>query len=158
MSAHADNPIEQLTHDHEHLSDLVQALGGVLARLEARQCVFADVVDEIEDGVESLREALLLHFAREEEGVFPFVEKHVPALAPVVAVLLADHDAVIKGAAGLGLHLKTPEGPATFAAGYASFVAIYAAHAKAEHAFLHDVETKLDAALREELRVLLKEI
>ena len=41
------------------------------------------------DGAEALREGLLVHFAREEEALFPFVETRLPVLAAKVAALLA---------------------------------------------------------------------
>lgn len=156
--AGGDNPIGQLTHDHDHLSDLVHAAASLLSRVERAECTFADVVDELEDGVESLREALLAHFAIEEEGLFPFVERHVPALGAQVAALLADHDAVVAGAAALGRELRTDHGQAACAVGFARFVEIYAAHAQAELSLLRDVDAKLDAANREELRALLAAI
>ncbi len=161
-STEQSDPIEQLTHDHGHLSELVQAVATLLARMEHAEEMSEGAFDELVHAVEILRDALLSHFAREEEGLFPFVDHEVPALAPQVAALLADHDAVIARAADL---IRAAERAAAAGVGYAlcvstydRFVEIYAAHAQSEQALLRAVDAALDAAARAALRALLRAI
>jgi hemerythrin-like domain-containing protein len=156
------DPIEQLTHDHGQLGVLVQVAASSLARMERGEGMSEEAIDELVHAVESLRDALLVHFAREEEGLFPFVDAHVPALGPQVAALLADHDAVIARAGELiqaaGQAVGTGVGYALCVSSYERFVEIYAGHAQAEQALLRSVDAVLDAEARQELRVLLEAI
>lgn len=153
------DPIEQLTHDHGHLGALVQAVAGALARIEQADELSEGAIDELVHGAETLRVALLEHFAREEEGLFPFVDKQVPALRPQVAGLLADHDAVI---ARTGDLIRAAEHTAGTGVGYAQcvssydrFVEVYAGHAQSEQALLRAVDAALGAEARAALRALL---
>ena len=159
---HGDDPIEQLAHDHGHLGALVQTAAASLARMERADEMSDASIDELVHAVESLRDALLLHFSREEEGLFPFVEAHVPSLRTQVADLLADHDAVIARASALiqaaGQASGTGVGYALCLSTYDRFVEIYAAHAQSEQTLLRAVDAALDAEAREALRALLKAI
>ena len=157
-----DDPIEQLTHDHGHLGALVQSAAVVLARMERAEEMSDESIDELVHAVESLRDALLVHFSREEEGLFPFVEAHVPTLRAQVAQLLADHDAVVARASALiqaaGQAVGTGVGYALCISTYDRFVDVYAAHAQAEQALLRSVDSALDAEARKALRTLLEAI
>jgi hemerythrin-like domain-containing protein len=159
---HGNDPIEQLTHDHGQLGAFVQVAAVSLARMEREGRMSEESVDELVHAVESLRDALLVHFAREEEGLFPFVDAHVPALRGQVAELLSDHDAVIARTAELiqaaGRVVGTGVGYALCVSSYDRFVEVYAAHAKAEQALLRGVDEALDAEARQELRILLEAI
>ena len=157
-----EDPIEQLTHDHGHLSSLVQMAAVVLVRMEHAEEMSDAAIDELVHAVESLRDALLVHFAREEEGLFPFVDARVPALRAQVAELLADHDAVLARTSELiraaGLAEGTGVGFALCLSTYDRFVEVYAAHAQAEQALLRAVDAALDAEARKALRALLEAI
>lgn len=161
-STEQSDPIEQLTHDHGHLSELVQSAAALLARMERAEEMSEGAIDELVHAVETLRDALLSHFAREEEGLFPFVDQKVPALGPQVAALLADHDAVLARTADL---MGAAEQAAASGVGYAlcvstydRFVEVYAAHAQSEQALLRAVDAALDAEARSVLRALLEAI
>ncbi|HSO32643.1 MAG TPA: hemerythrin domain-containing protein [Labilithrix sp.] len=163
MSREPDtDPIEQLTHDHGQLSALAQTAAGALARMERAEEMSEEALDELVHAVESLRDSLLAHFAREEEGLFPFVDAQVPALAPQVAGLLADHDAVIARTDDLiraaGQAASTGVGYALCVSTYDRFVEVYAGHAQAEQALLRAVDAALDAEARKALRALLQAI
>lgn len=156
------DPIEQLTHDHGQLSALVQAASTTLIRMERAEEMTDEAIDELVHAVESLRDALLLHFSREEEGLFPFVNAHVPALSAQVADLLADHDAVISKTNDLiraaGQAVATGVGYALCVSSYDRFVEIYASHAQSEQTLLRAVDAALDQNARVELRALLEAI
>lgn len=156
------DPIDQLTHDHGHLGALVHVVAGAVTRLQSAEGTSDEPIDELVHAVESLRDTLLLHFSREEEGLFPFVDAQVPGLTRQVADLLGDHDRVIDGAAEL---IRTaertvgrPTDVAVCVAAYERFVEVYAAHAQAEQALLRAVDDVLDAAGRRALRALLEAI
>jgi len=153
------DPIKELTHDHGHLSELVQAAAALLARMERAEDMSEGAIDELVHAVEILRDGLLSHFAREEEGLFPFVDAKVPTLGPQVAELLADHDAVIARTAELlraaELAAGTGVGYALCVSTYDRFVEVYAAHAQSEQALLRAVDAALDVDARTALRALL---
>jgi hemerythrin-like domain-containing protein len=159
---HGNDPIEQLTHDHGQLGALVQVAAASLARMERSEEMSEEAIDELVHAVESLRDALLVHFAREEEGLFPFVDAHVPGLRAQVAGLLADHDAVIARTAELikaaSQAVGTGVGYALCVSSYDRFVEVYASHAQAEQALLRAVDAALDAEARHALRALLEAI
>lgn len=148
------DPIQKLTHDHGHLGSLVQSVATLLARREQ------DDADELVHAVETLRDELLEHFAREEEGLFPFIEANVPSLAKRVAQLLADHDAVIERTKDLIATMGRAEqvGHAACVAAYDRFVEVYAGHHQAEQSLFSACDAALDQAHRRELRSLLEAI
>lgn len=161
MPTPAEDPIAELSHDHSHLGVLVQAVRGTLVRVTRGELALADALDELEDGAEALREGLLIHFGREEEALFPFLEAHLPDLRVRVASLLADHDAVVRRAGDLCLAVTQvrASGDATECASvWARFEETYAGHAQAEHALLRDVGALLDADTRADLRALLEAV
>ena len=155
---HATDPIEQFTHDHGHLGSLVQSVATTLSRRELSEAV----IDELVHAAELLRDSLLSHFAREEEGLFPFIEANVPALSARVSQLLADHDAVIARATDLIRTMSKAEqaqvGHASCVAAYDRFVEVYAGHHQAEQSLLAACDAALDQAHRRELRGLLEAI
>jgi len=153
-----EDPIGELSHDHSHLGALVQAVRNTLARVERSECSWEDARTELEDGAEALREGLLVHFAREEEALFPFVETRLPVLAAKVAALLADHDSVITDAVEVCRLMGAESGSGNASSAFARFEQTYGAHAQAERAFLADVDALLEPSARAELRALLEAI
>ena len=155
------DPIAELSHDHGHLGALVLAVGEGLARVARAE---ADGFDEVDDAVEALRDALLAHFAREEEGFFPFVESHVPSLQARVQALRVDHDAVCKlldvlyGAVRQTMGENANAGSGACAEAFARFEELHVRHAQAELAFLDAVGASLDSGQRDQLRAILADI
>lgn len=162
MTPASGDPIAELSHDHGHLSTLVLAVRAALVRMQRAELSFEDGVDALGDAVEALRDALLSHFAREEEGFFPFVEDHVPALRPRLETLRAEHDSVCQRADELSraVHqeIRGGVGTAAYVLSYERFEELYATHAQSELAFLKDVDASLDEDARERLRTILAEI
>lgn len=153
-----EDPIGELSHDHSHLGVLVQAVRDTFSRVERGELAWPDARQELEDGAEALREGLLAHFGREEEALFPFVERRLPELRARVAALLADHDAVIRSAAELcrAVEAVRESSASTHAvSAWSAFEETYASHAQAEHALFRDVGPVLDAEARAALRALL---
>ena len=156
-----EDPIAELSHDHSHLGVLVQAVRDAFVRVERGEIAHEDALQELEDGAEALREGLLVHFGREEEALFPFVEARLPDLQPRVAALLADHDAVLASADELCRATVAARAPGVAElpkAKWARFEEVYAGHAQAEHTLFREVGPALDAAARAELQALLEAV
>src|SRR5687768_9994223 len=83
-----DDPVRQLAHDHADLNQRVLALASLVSRPDAQSA--GTLVRPLGE----LRELLFLHFAREEEGLFPFVADTAPELAERVHDMASAHDAI----------------------------------------------------------------
>ena len=153
------DPLSELSHDHGHLGALVLGVQATLLRIERAELTFEEGVDELDDAVEALHGALLDHFAREEEGFFPFIESHVVALRPRVEALRVDHDAVCRRLDDLSRAVRQGVrdgvGFAACLSTFEHFQELYAKHARAELAMLVDVGASLDGDARDELRGIL---
>jgi hemerythrin-like domain-containing protein len=158
LASVADDPIGELTHDHGALSTLVLAVRASLNRLERGETTPVDVADDLGDGTASLHDALLVHFAREEEGLFPFVVDELPAMHARAEALRVEHDAICAAAADLmqaARLLHSGGGVVACAATMARFEELYATHSQLELAFLKDVGQALSVVAREKLRAIL---
>jgi hemerythrin-like domain-containing protein len=155
-----DDPILQLTHDHRELTNLLVAVNAAVTRVERGSSKIEDELHEIRDGIEAFREALLEHFAREQEALVPFVGARVPSMRERSERITADHDqlaelltAVLKDLSGV----ERSGSLASWRRSVARFEELYSAHTRTELAFLHDVERLLaaDPDALNELRTLL---
>lgn len=147
---HTDDPVHDLAHDHADLNRRVLELGGLLAQ----QQPLAALVP----GLEELREHLFLHFAREEEGLFPLVSDWIPELADQVLAMVGSHDAIC-GALARMVHAASTEAEAHLFRGlFVRFQTAYAEHAKVESALLRQLDSRLDAAQRTQLSELVRSL
>lgn len=162
------DPIEELVHDHRGLNDLLVAVHEALARVERGESSLADELHEVRDGVEAFREALLEHFAREQEGLLPFVVTRLPDVRSRSDAIVVEHDriaadltALVQGLTRLERAVAEPAHAGAALAAWRDaltrFEALYAAHTRSEATFLHDVAEALakDPSATEQLRVLL---
>lgn len=153
------DPILQLVHDHRELSGLIVAVHEALARIDRGQSKLEDELHEIGDGVEAFREALLEHFAREQEGLLPFVVSRLPAYRDRSDGLIVDHDRIAEALTKLAssLHALTGATLAAWKLELARFEELYTAHSKTENAFLDEVARALssDEGAAEQLHRLL---
>jgi iron-sulfur cluster repair protein YtfE (RIC family) len=107
-------------------------------------------------GLDELRELVFLHFAREEEGLFPFVSEAVPELADRTLEMSTAHDAICGGLARM-CHLAAANAElAQVLAVFARFEATYASHADAEAELLRELTARLDAGQRAQLAELVR--
>lgn len=143
------DPVLLMTHDHGEINRRVLALGiqvRALGRTGSTSAPLAGPVGE-------LREQLFTHFAREEEGLFPFVLEAVPELAEQVRVMEVAHDTIC-GALSRMCHLAATDAPlAAIAAVLDRFENVYAVHAEAEHEVLESLllRSAPDAGVRDRL-------
>jgi hypothetical protein len=70
------------------------AVHEALSRVERGQSKLDDELHEIRDGIEAFREALLEHFAREQEDLLPFVVTRLPPVRARVDQLITEHDRI----------------------------------------------------------------
>jgi hemerythrin-like domain-containing protein len=156
------DPIQELAHDHRELSGLLIAVREALSRVERGQSQLDDELHEIRDGIEVFREALLEHFAREQEGLLPFVVSRLPAVTQRADELIAEHDRIAEVLTTLVKDLTavdTGGDLVSFRGSLARFEELYASHSKTELGFLTEVAASLtgDDAAAEQLRLLLDE-
>ena len=148
------DPVQELVHDHADIHRRVLALGAAIRALDARDG--DGLALALVTGLGELRELLFLHFAREEEGLFPFVAEAVPELADQVHAMALAHDAICGGLARM-YHLASANGDlAVIAAVFARFEAAYASHASTEAELLRTLHTRLAPDQRRQLADLVR--
>lgn len=148
------DPVQELVHDHADINRRVLALGSAIRALDRNDgngmaLALVSLLGE-------LRELLFLHFAREEEGLFPFVADTVPELAGQVHAMALAHDAICGGLARM-YHLASANAdlPGILAV-FARFEAAYGSHAETEAELLHQLSARLDPAQRARLAELVR--
>jgi len=148
------DPVQELVHDHADINRRVLALGAAIRALDRRDG--GGMAVALVPRLGELRELLFLHFAREEEGLFPFVAETVPELADRVHAMAMAHDAICGGLARM-CHLASANAElAHVLAVFARFEAGYASHADAEAELLRELTTRLDAEQRGRLADLVR--
>ena len=167
--------MRELTHDHRELSGLLVAIHEALQRVARGHSKLDDELHEIRDGIEAFREALLEHFAREQEALLPFVVVRLPEYQTRADGLITEHDRIAAMLTtvvhALGAVDDHPHGSGerrasadpesaleTWRAELARFEELYVGHTKTEIVFLEDVSRSLraDAAATEQLQALLE--
>jgi Hemerythrin HHE cation binding domain len=157
-------PIQDFQHSHADLSRAVVAIG--LALRDGKRT--SELVREID----ALRDELVTHFSREEEGLFPFLVDRVPSLQGAVDAVRLGHDIVcgaivrLSHAAALSTGSSAPPSmpPSSNvkAAGesigalFERFEKHYAEHAQEEGRLLASAAAHLSESDQTELRALLE--
>jgi hypothetical protein len=142
------DPLEAFEHDHRALNDQVLKLGPLLAQLERGGELAAE---SLADHLVALRDDLFLHFAREEEALFPYLAELAPDLEPAITELVAMHDEIC-GAVARMVHVA---GEDVRLGGllplYDRFELAYAQHAQAERRLLESATQRLSEDERSNL-------
>jgi iron-sulfur cluster repair protein YtfE (RIC family) len=148
------DPVQDLVHDHADINRRVLALGTSIRTLGRDE--FDGVSLALATRLGELRELLFLHFAREEEGLFPFVAEAVPELADQVRAMSVAHDAICGGLARM-YHLAAANAEiATIAAVFDRFETTYGSHAEVEAELLRQLRSRLDSDQRARLADLVR--
>jgi iron-sulfur cluster repair protein YtfE (RIC family) len=143
------DPVQELVHDHADINRRVLALGSAIRALDRNEGRGMALALTAQLG--ELRELLFLHFAREEEGLFPFVSETVPELAEQVHAMSTAHDAICGGLARM-YHLAAANADlAVMTAVFSRFETAYGSHAETEGELLRQLTARLDAAQRARL-------
>lgn len=148
------DPVQDLAHDHADINRRVLALGATIRALgrDDSDGMALALMTRLDD----LRELLFLHFAREEEGLFPFASETVPELAEQIHAMALDHDAICGGLARM-CHLAAANAEiATIAAVFARFEATYSSHAEVEAKLLHKLGKRFGPEQRARLADLVR--
>ena len=136
------DPVHELAHDHGEINGRVLALGKQLAQA---------VPGDLNTPLTELRDLLFLHFAREEEGLFPFVADAVPDLAGIVRQMEIAHDTIC-GTLARMVHLAATQGTVpTIAALFERFQVLYSEHSTTEASLLSSLDKRLDRSQRDQL-------
>ena len=138
------DPVHALTHDHADINRRVLELESLIARPTA----------DLSAPLRELRELLFLHFAREEEGLFPFVTDSLPDCVLQVRAMETAHDTIC-GALARMVHFALGGGErAMIGQLFQRFVIAYTDHAATEGALLASLDRRLDAEQRRRLAAL----
>lgn len=143
------DPVQDLVHDHADINRRVLALGTAIRSLDRNDG--NGMALALTSRLGELRELLFLHFAREEEGLFPFVAEAVPELADRARGMALAHDAICGGLARMYHLAATNADLPVLLAVFARFETTYARHAETEAELLRELTGKLDAAQRAQL-------
>jgi iron-sulfur cluster repair protein YtfE (RIC family) len=143
------DPVQELVHDHADINRRVFALGSTMRALDrdGGNGMALALVTRLGE----LRELLFLHFAREEEGLFPLLAELAPDLADQVHSMELAHDAIC-GALARMYHLAAANADlATIITVFLRFEATYGSHAEIEAEVLNKLTGRLDAQQRARL-------
>jgi hemerythrin-like domain-containing protein len=146
-----------LEHDHLALSQRVLLLRTLFDGLSIRRVDLQALARD----VSALQDELLVHFAREEEVLFPFVVERCPDLSDDVARLNAEHDAVCGGLERLRFLAESETSlrlDANLLATFDRFERTYAEHAREELALLRTVAARLTGVERQQIAELVRGI
>jgi hypothetical protein len=149
--------VAEIRHDHRELDKRVLNVGALVRELrrDERQ---AGLRERVTRAVDELCDHMLLHLAREEEGLFPFVAAILPELRRTVRACVRAHD----GLCGALLRMKrsvnvsAESSRAQLLAMSARFQTLYAMHSRREGALLEQIGTRLGPQHREELAALVR--
>ena len=159
MSIALVDPLVALEHTHDQLSKAVMVLSRVVA--QARKDISPSPMEwkAFAARLASLHEELLSCFAKEEEGLFPYIREHMPALRAKIDQLVSAHDAMCGILARLS-HAMTCAKPCQFEDRalelFERFEAMHIQHARDEAALLHVLGHVLDGPQRVEVAALLE--
>jgi hypothetical protein len=143
------DPLEALEHDHAALNERVLALGPLLAKIDGDDR--AQAATDLGVHLVALRDDLFLHFAREEDGLFPYLVEIAPDLEPSVTELLTMHDEICGTVARL-VHIAADELRLDVMLPlFDRFELAYVRHAQAERRILETAAARLAPAQRRDL-------
>lgn len=146
------DPVASLVHDHGAINRIILDLTKEMEALRRREEVNPDLADELH----ALRDLLFLHFAQEEEGLFPFVAEALPTLAEQVQAMAAAHDGICGGLSRLIHMLETQADAATTLGVFDRFEQAYAEHAQLEASLLAVVDRHVSPTQRAALAELVR--
>lgn len=154
MLAVSEDPVHELAHDHADVNRRVLALGTVMRALERDPGEHA--VRVLVGPLDELRDVLFRHFAREEEGLFPFIAETFPDLREAVETMAIAHDSIC-GAVARMYNLASLEVElGAIIALFDRFDRAYSNHASTEARLLQELVGRLDAAQRARLATLVE--
>jgi iron-sulfur cluster repair protein YtfE (RIC family) len=151
------DPVKEFQHDHGALNKRVLDLAALVREVE-RDRAGPELRGRLAEALHDLRDHLFLHFAREEEGLFPFVEAAFPDLGKMVTSMVAAHDGLCGTLARMTHEVSANKDGATgpVAAIFSRFETAYADHAQRERKLLDKIGPRLRPKQREALAELVR--
>lgn len=146
------DPVASLVHDHANINRLLLELGQEMEAVRNREPVSA----ELEDALHALRDLLFLHFAQEEEGLFPFVAEVLPQLAEQVQQMAEAHDGICGGLSRMIHMIEAQAEPSALVGVFDRFENAYATHARQETQLLEAVDREATPEQRGQLAELVR--
>jgi iron-sulfur cluster repair protein YtfE (RIC family) len=156
------DPVAHFEHSHSALGKLTLEVRNSMRAWFRTGCRDAAARRHLLTELERLREDLIHHFAREEEGLFPFVRENVTSSAQAVDRLQDAHDSIC-GALVRLTHLVEHTDEADLDASrpaiealYERFERVYAMHSQEEAVLFDGLGRTLDQAQRNGLAEILQ--
>lgn len=152
-----NHPVHGLEHSHATLTKLALELRQVVGEESSGQRAARK---RLLARIEVLREELLEHYAKEEEGLFPFVRQQLPSMAAEVDRLEQSHDAVCGSLVRLA-HLVASDrevlasNRSALVTLYERFERAYTKHSQEEAALFEELRRGLDEQQRHQLAEML---
>jgi iron-sulfur cluster repair protein YtfE (RIC family) len=149
------DPVQTFEHDRVRCSSLVRSLGE--HRDVSRRKPFSR--KQLVGVIERLCDELFTHFAREEEGLFPFIVALLPDARRTVDRLVAAHDAICGRLSHLLLLTSqtcSDSDLAAFDELLTGFNDLYTEHTNTEMTLLQEIGERLDRTQRAKLRRLIR--
>ena len=151
----SEHPVEALEHGHVSLTQSIDKLKSERDALREQGASRAALLDTLE----TISESLFEHFAREEEGLFPFLLERLPDRKDDIDEMLQAHDRICGAASRLVSKLRITEGtqdPQLLESLLDRFAETYTQHSQREILFLRSVNEQLSADERKSLSKLLR--
>jgi iron-sulfur cluster repair protein YtfE (RIC family) len=162
MTASLRDPVRQFEHSHASLTRRAVEIREMLRVEASTGWSPAARRKRLVEHLKALGNELLHHFAREEEGLFPFVRARLPAQSDAVDRLVEGHD-VICGAILRLVHLvdgdlavSTDVALRAISTHYERFELAYARHSQDEAALFDELGRTLNEGQRFELAEILR--
>jgi hemerythrin-like domain-containing protein len=155
------NPVGQFKHSHAALTERASDIRDLIRAQPSEGLPATITRKQLLVQLELLRDDLLQHFAREEEGLFPFVRQNLPKKSDAVDRLAEAHDTIC-GAIVRLVHTVRHDlqvlgkDHAALMAHYGRFESAYAQHSQKEAALFEELGRTLDERLRAELTEILE--
>ncbi len=153
------DPVRQFEDSHAGLNKLVLEVSEIAQAASGDAPVSPETRARFGGSLKRLRDELLRHFADEEEGLFPFVQRHRVTQSDLVDRLAAAHD-VICGAIVRLAHVVDDDRralePGVVGGLFERFETAYVEHSRMESALFEELHASLGEGEREELAAILR--
>ena len=143
----ASDALRNFAHHHGELNRSVAALAARIGASRASGTTSGGLARPLEE----LRESLFLHFAHEEEGLFPFVAELRADLARTVNEMILAHDEICGALARVCALVSVDRPISSIVPIFERFERAYVVHAARENLLLVTLEKKIGAGERRRL-------
>ena len=155
MASGEEQPVAELEHGHATLSKSIETLKAERQKIQAQGAARDEFFRQLEEVTDSLIE----HFAKEEEGLFPFLLELLPDQQARLDEMQQAHDRICGSASRLLVGLRSDDqDPQLLTSLLERFADAYVAHSQSEIVFLREVGQRLSSEDRSRLAALLQKL